>query len=107
MLGFKASSSAVSLCPPPQDDDDDSDDQIDSDIDDQGAAVSVASEKDNGDSEEGERGSGRPGPAPSLCSQGGTSVLDIGILMLLRGVLDKARTSSGISISSDTEWQTG
>jgi hypothetical protein len=52
----------------PQDDEDDneadSDGQIDSDIDDQGAPLSEASEKDNGDSEEGKQGSGCPGPAP-------------------------------------------
>lgn len=58
------------LCPSdpvPQDDDDDSDDQIDSDNDDQDIALSEASEKDNGDSEEGEQGGGslsRPQACP-------------------------------------------
>lgn len=46
------------------DDDDDSDDQIDSDIDDQGAPLSEASEKDNRDSEEGKQRSGRPTSHP-------------------------------------------
>lgn len=56
------------LCPSvpvPQDDEDDNEDdsdgQIDSDMEDQGAPLSEASEKD---SEEGKQGSGCPGPAP-------------------------------------------
>lgn len=68
MLGHRPPAHLCPSVPVPQDDDDDSDDQIDSDIDDQGAARSVASEKDNGDSEEGKQGSEHPGPAPSLCS---------------------------------------
>lgn len=76
-------------------DDDDSDDQNDSDIDDQDTALSEASEKDSGESEEGKQGGVLPGPSPGSQGRSGTLVADVlrPVSVLLRGLLLKTHSS--------------